>query len=104
MSTLDALLDAASRLGRPATHVALAWLLDRPGVTAAIVGARTVEQIAQSVGAADLALDPSDRSRLDQASEAPLGYPYEMLIDAYDKVMKDPNDEDTMRHWSPAWR
>jgi diketogulonate reductase-like aldo/keto reductase len=56
--------------------VALAWLLDRPAVTSVIVGARTDEQLADNLGAADLELAGEERARLDEVSQLPLLYPY----------------------------
>ena len=40
--------------GVSAAQVALAWLLGRPGVTSLVVGARTDEQLADNLAAADL--------------------------------------------------
>jgi aryl-alcohol dehydrogenase-like predicted oxidoreductase len=59
-----------------AALVALAWLLGRPGVTSLIVGARTDEQLADNLRAAELTLAPEERARLDAASAPPLLYPY----------------------------
>lgn len=58
-------------------QVALAWLADRRAVTSVILGARTVEQLEDNLGAADLHLDAADTERLDEASD-PLAadYPY----------------------------
>ena len=41
-----------------------------------IVGARTDEQLADNLGAADLELDDDERARLDEVSAPPLLYPY----------------------------
>lgn len=60
----------------PATQVALAWLLGRPGVTSVIVGARNEDQLKQNLGAGDLKLSEDERARLDKASLVPLPYPY----------------------------
>jgi aryl-alcohol dehydrogenase-like predicted oxidoreductase len=46
-------------------------------VTSVILGARTVEQLHDNLGAADLHLDGADVARLDAASDpAPADYPY----------------------------
>ncbi|KQT33529.1 alcohol dehydrogenase [Sphingomonas sp. Leaf412] len=52
-----------------ATHaqVALAWLKDQPGVTAPIASATSVEQVADLLGAMDLALSPEQQARLTDA-------------------------------------
>ena len=58
-------------------QVALAWLADRPAVTSVILGARTTEQLADNLGAADLHLDADETARLDAASDpAAADYPY----------------------------
>ena len=65
---LDALDQVAKELdSRPAT-VALAWLMARPGVTAPIASATSVQQLDELFGAADLTLDSDARRRLDEAS------------------------------------
>jgi aryl-alcohol dehydrogenase-like predicted oxidoreductase len=67
---------AASR-GVSMAQVALAWLLDRPAVTSVILGARTVEQLQDNLGAAGQHLSPEETGRLDAASDpAPADYPY----------------------------
>lgn len=50
---IEGLRPLAAKNGRPLSHLALAWVLQRPGVTAAIVGARRPEQIAQTAAAGD---------------------------------------------------
>jgi aryl-alcohol dehydrogenase-like predicted oxidoreductase len=58
-------------------QVALAWLVDRPAVTSVILGARTTQQLADNLGAADLHLDADETEALDKASDpAPADYPY----------------------------
>lgn len=56
-----------------AAAVSLAWLVDRPAISSVILGARTVEQLDQNLGALDVTLSAEERSLLDRAS-AP-GYP-----------------------------
>ncbi len=58
--------DVASR-GKKLTHVALRWVLDQPGVTAAIVGASRAEQLRDSLHALDVTLDDADRRACDDA-------------------------------------
>ncbi len=54
----------------PAT-VALAWLLHQDGVTAPIIGPRTVEQLTQSLPVPDLVLDGETLARLDELFPGP---------------------------------
>src|SRR3954466_8163743 len=60
---IDALVEIAAVHDASAAQVALAWLLGRPGVVSAIVGARTDEQLADNLGAADLVLGDEERAR-----------------------------------------
>jgi len=58
-------------------QVALAWLVDRPTVTSVILGARTLEQLEDNLGVADLHLSPAETEQLDAASDpGPADYPY----------------------------
>jgi aryl-alcohol dehydrogenase-like predicted oxidoreductase len=67
-----AILDALERVARsrdltPA-QTALAWLLTQPVVTAPIIGANTVEQLAESLGAAGVRLAPQEMAELNRIS------------------------------------
>jgi aryl-alcohol dehydrogenase-like predicted oxidoreductase len=73
---VDVLIALGEEHGVSAARVALAWLLGRPGVTSLVVGARTSEQLADNLAAADLKLSESDTERLDKVSAQPLLYPY----------------------------
>jgi len=76
---VEALVAAATELGKSPSQVALAWLASKPAVSSVIFGARTVAQVEDNLGAADLEL-PSDMvARLDAASAPELGYPYEFI-------------------------
>ncbi len=76
---VDALLSVAEQVGKPASQVALAWLLTRPAVSSLIFGARTVAQLDENLGAADLDLPPDAVAKLDAASALELVYPYDFL-------------------------
>jgi aryl-alcohol dehydrogenase-like predicted oxidoreductase len=72
----------AAEIGRSPAQVALNWVLHRRGVTAPLVGARTVEQLTDNLGAAGWKLEPEMERRLDLASAQPLPYPqatYQLL-------------------------
>lgn len=73
---VEALLSVAQAHGASASQVALAWLLTRPGIASVIIGARTDEQLADNLRAADLKLTPDDIERLERVSRPPLIYPY----------------------------
>lgn len=72
---IDALATAAEGLGASPTEVSLAWLRDRPGVVASIVGARTAQQLAAALAADELELPDEITVALDDVSAPALGYP-----------------------------
>jgi aryl-alcohol dehydrogenase-like predicted oxidoreductase len=74
--TIDVLVGIAEGHGVSAAQVALAWLLGRPSVSSIVVGARTDEQLADNLVAADLRLSDEERDRLEEVSRPPLIYPY----------------------------
>ncbi len=74
---VDAVRAVSSELGVSMAQIALAWLVDRPTVTSVILGARTLEQLDDNLGAAGLHLDAGETERLDAASDpAAADYPY----------------------------
>jgi aryl-alcohol dehydrogenase-like predicted oxidoreductase len=73
---VDVLVEIAEARGVSAAQVALAWTLGRPGIATVVVGARTEEQLADNLGAADLTLEDDERARLDEVSAPRLMYPY----------------------------
>jgi aryl-alcohol dehydrogenase-like predicted oxidoreductase len=74
---VEAVRAVAGSRGVSMAQVALAWLLDRPAVTSVILGARTLEQLRDNLGAAGLHLSSEETDRLDAASDpAPADYPY----------------------------
>jgi aryl-alcohol dehydrogenase-like predicted oxidoreductase len=77
-SVVDAVLTAADGLGVSPVAVALAWVRDRPGVVAPVVGARTAAQLQASLAAEGVELPPEIRSALDDVSAPDLGYPERM--------------------------
>jgi aryl-alcohol dehydrogenase-like predicted oxidoreductase len=76
---IDALLTVAKEAGKTPAQVALNWVLNRPGITAPIIGVRTIAHLEDNLGAAGWALSTEQTRRLDQVSHAPLPYPYDLL-------------------------
>jgi len=72
---VDAVLTAADGLGVSPVAVALAWVRDRAGVTAPVVGARTAAQLAAALAAETVTLPPEIAQALDDVSAPSLGYP-----------------------------
>lgn len=73
---IDELFAVAEALNKSAAQVALNWLLQRPGVTAPIIGARTMEHLEDNLGAVGWSLSDEQMDRLNQASDVRLPYPY----------------------------
>jgi aryl-alcohol dehydrogenase-like predicted oxidoreductase len=65
---VHAVLTAADGLGTSPLAVALAWVRDRPGIAAAVVGARDAAQLSASVATEPLLLPPEIRAALDDVS------------------------------------
>jgi len=73
VDTLDAI---ASETGKTVSQVALNWLLQRPTVDNIVVGARTMEQLQENLGAVGWNLSIDQIKRLDTVSEEYPIYPY----------------------------
>lgn len=74
-SIVESVSIAAAGLGREPLEVALAWLLTRPNLDSALVGARTPAQLRASLNALTLELPTEVLDALDEVSAPALGYP-----------------------------
>jgi aryl-alcohol dehydrogenase-like predicted oxidoreductase len=84
----DKLGALADELGVPLPHLAIAFVLRHPGVTSAIIGPRTMEQLESQLGAASLELDTATLDRIDEI--APPGFNV------------DPSDTGFTNYWLDA--
>jgi len=66
LELVDQLRPIAQRNGKTLAQLAISWILRRPEVTAAIVGARRPEQIAETVPASDWNLSEKDITKIEQ--------------------------------------
>ena len=73
---IEVLVKLAEQRGVSAAQVALAYTLAKPAVTSLVIGARTDEQLADNLAAADLPLSDDERPQLVAVSAPPLLYPY----------------------------
>jgi aryl-alcohol dehydrogenase-like predicted oxidoreductase len=74
---VDAVRTVADGRGVPMAQVAIAWLSARPAVSSVILGARTLDQLAGNLAAADLTLSDEETLLLDEASQPVTpDYPY----------------------------
>lgn len=78
---LGTLLETAGALGRSPAQVALRWVLDQPGITSAIIGARRLEQLQDNLRAAGWHLPDETRAKLERISAPPVRYPRSMEQD-----------------------
>jgi len=72
---VEAMRPIAQAHGASVARVALAWVLQRPAITSVIVGAKSVEQLADNMAAADLKLSESEIGALDEVSKLGREYP-----------------------------
>jgi aryl-alcohol dehydrogenase-like predicted oxidoreductase len=72
---VDAVCTAAEGLGVAPLEVALAWVRDRPGVVAPIIGARTAAQLRGALTTEELTLPDEIVTALDEVSAPERGYP-----------------------------
>ncbi len=68
-SIADRVVSVAQARGVAPAQVALAWILQQPGVTAPIVGASKLPQLEQAVAALDLTLTPEECRQLEEPYE-----------------------------------
>lgn len=76
---VDALLTVAKELGTTPARVALAWVQSQKGVTSSIIGARTIEQLEDNLGALEIQLSPEQLKKLDGPSKPSLDFPADFL-------------------------
>jgi len=75
-NVVDAIDEIAKETGKTVPQIALNWVLRRPTVSTAIIGARNEQQLRQNLGAIGWSLTAGQIAKLDAASETPLAYPY----------------------------
>jgi len=72
---LAAVATIAETRGVSMAQVALAWVIAQPGITSAIVGASSLEQLDDNLAAADVVLAPEELAALDAATALAPIYP-----------------------------
>ena len=66
LEAADALATLADEAGMTLIELAIAWAINHPAVTAAIIGPRTMEQLESQLPAADVVLDAATLDRIDE--------------------------------------
>jgi aryl-alcohol dehydrogenase-like predicted oxidoreductase len=89
LDIVEELLKVASEAGVPLAHLALAWVVNHPAVTSAIIGPRTPEHLDDILAAQDVRLDDDVLDRIDEivppgrtVNPADAGYTPPALADA----------------------
>jgi len=77
--TLEVVGEISEETGKSYAQISLNWLLRQDGVTAPIIGARTMEQLEDNLGAAGWELSEEQVARLSEASAIEDVYPYRMI-------------------------
>lgn len=71
--------EVASARGLTSPQVALAWTLARPGVSATLLGARTLSHLQDNLAALTVELDDEAMAKLEEASAIAPGFPHDFL-------------------------
>src|SRR5687767_15041343 len=79
---IDALVALAKDKDCTPSQLALAWNAAQPGITAPIIGPRTLEQLVDNLGAAAVKVTDADRARLDAVAP-----PWSAALRYYDAAM-----------------
>jgi aryl-alcohol dehydrogenase-like predicted oxidoreductase len=72
---IDELLKIAKENDTSPARIALKWVMSAPGVTSTIIGARTMEQFEQNLGALEVKLSDAQRAKLTELSKPQLNFP-----------------------------
>ena len=94
---LDALLEVAQALNRPAAQVALNWVVTQPGITSTIIGATKLAQLDDNLAALSFEIPTELRTKLDIASQLETAHPYMFFSGVLQERV---NGGVTVRAWS----
>ncbi|RSD11550.1 aldo/keto reductase [Amycolatopsis eburnea] len=78
-AVLDAVRDVAAEVGATPAQVALHWVTRRPAMPAPLIGARSPEQLAETLGALTLEVTGAQLDRLTEVSAPELPFPHGIL-------------------------
>jgi aryl-alcohol dehydrogenase-like predicted oxidoreductase len=79
---IEGVVALAQEKGCTPSQLALAWNASQPGITAPIIGPRTLEQFIDNVGAIDVTVTDADKTRLDS-----LAPPWSATLRYYDAAL-----------------
>ena len=81
-AVLDVVGEISEAIGKSYAQISLNWLLRQEGVTAPIIGARTIEQLEDNLGASGWELDEQQVDELSEAGAPEDTYPYRFIRNA----------------------
>ena len=79
---VDVLVKVAAEAGTTPSRAALAWVRSQAGVTSTIIGARTLEQLDDNLGAIDIQLSEEQLKALSEVSQPKLNFPFDFVNNA----------------------
>jgi aryl-alcohol dehydrogenase-like predicted oxidoreductase len=79
VTVIEALQEVSKEVGKSPAQVAIAWVLANPAVTSPILGARTVAQLEDNLGALEVSLSSDQLAKLAAASQIEAGFPHDMI-------------------------
>jgi aryl-alcohol dehydrogenase-like predicted oxidoreductase len=72
---IDMMIKIGKKHDASAARVAIAWMLQKPGVTSIIIGAKRKDQLLDNIAATELKLTQTEMKELDEISALPSEYP-----------------------------
>ncbi|WP_336971089.1 aldo/keto reductase [Sphingobium aromaticiconvertens] len=84
VAVADAVQAIADEVAATSAQVAIAWTLVNPAVASPLLGARTLRQFDDNIGALCISLSADHLARLDAVSRIDLGFPHDFL--SYDFI------------------
>lgn len=81
-SIVDTMQSISAETGKSPAQIALNWLLQMPGVTAPIIGARNLKHLKDNLGSTGWSLTIEQLTKLNDVSRKPLPYPYRELANS----------------------
>ncbi|WP_404476561.1 aldo/keto reductase [Novosphingobium sp. BL-52-GroH] len=75
----DEVKAVADEIGATSAQVAIAWTLEHSAVVSPLIGARTMRQFDDNLGALGISLEPAHITRLEAASQVEKGFPHDFL-------------------------
>jgi aryl-alcohol dehydrogenase-like predicted oxidoreductase len=73
---IDLVCEEAEKLGVTPAALSLAWLMQKRGVVAPLIGPETLTQLQEDLAALEVTLPPETVARIDAATEPSVGYPH----------------------------